>query len=136
MSWIIDASVALKWVVEEEGSDVAVTLLAGPIVAPDLVRTELANALWSKTRRGEIEALHAQAGLAEVEAILPVVPTTALTGRALQIALQLRHPVYDCIYLALAEALDMRLVTADRRLSAACQESPFAGRIAVLTDLQ
>jgi predicted nucleic acid-binding protein len=39
-----------------------------------------------------------------------------LTARALEIAAELRHPVYDCFYLALAESEDATLVTADRRL--------------------
>jgi predicted nucleic acid-binding protein len=34
---------------------------------------------------------------------------------ALRIAISLQHPVYDCFYLALAQAEDCPLVTADQR---------------------
>ena len=43
-------------------------------------------------------------------------PLTRLAVRATEIALQLDHPVYDCFYLALAEAERCLLVTADQRL--------------------
>ncbi|MGH6913872.1 MAG: type II toxin-antitoxin system VapC family toxin, partial [Geminicoccales bacterium] len=45
-------------------------------------------------------------------------PTVWLAGRAFEIAAELRHPVYDCFYLALAESQDAPLITADRRLLA------------------
>jgi predicted nucleic acid-binding protein len=47
---------------------------------------------------------------------------------ALQMAAELQHPVYDTTYLALARALDMPMVTADRRLAnklAAVRNSAF-----------
>src|SRR6266404_5666664 len=50
---VIDASVALKWVIEEDGSEAATALLVGDVLAaPDFVVIECANVLWAKTRRG------------------------------------------------------------------------------------
>src|SRR6516165_8263674 len=52
MTIIIDASVALKWVIEEDGSEEAGALLRGePLAAPDLLVVECANVLWAKARR-------------------------------------------------------------------------------------
>ena len=52
---VIDASVAIKWVVDEEGSDDAVPLIVGPALsAPDLLTSECGNILWKKARRGEL----------------------------------------------------------------------------------
>jgi predicted nucleic acid-binding protein len=45
--------------------------------------------------------------------------------RALAIAIELRHPVYDCFYLALAERNTSPLVTADERLIHRCAGTPF-----------
>ena len=45
MTWIVDTSVAVKWAVAEEGADLAASFLGGDVVAPDLLRSELANAL-------------------------------------------------------------------------------------------
>ena len=56
MRLVVDASVAVKWLVAEEGSDAADRLLAGgdDLHAPRLMASEIANALWRKARTGEI----------------------------------------------------------------------------------
>ena len=54
-----------------------------------------------------------------------LVPTSVLKDRALAIAIELRHSVYDCFYLALAERSASRLVTADDRLIRRCTNTPF-----------
>ena len=59
----------------------------------------------------------------EIAASLPrffdaLVSATALAPRAVAIAVQLDHSVYDCLYLALAEAEQATLVTADIQLLA------------------
>jgi len=48
-----------------------------------------------------------------------------LSARAFALAHELDHPVYDCVYLALAEVEDARLVTADRRLLARLRGSAW-----------
>jgi predicted nucleic acid-binding protein len=50
------------------------------------------------------------------------------------IASQLDHPVYDCFYLALAEARDALLVTADRRLLRKLRGTPWVERVVNLAD--
>jgi predicted nucleic acid-binding protein len=54
-----------------------------------------------------------------------LVPTSALKDRALAIAIESRHPAYDCFYLALAERSTSPLVTADERLIRRCADTPF-----------
>ena len=63
MRLVVDASVAVKWLVEEEYSDVADMLLDGrhELIAPRLMASEVGNALWRKVRMGEIERSHAGA---------------------------------------------------------------------------
>lgn len=131
---IVDTSVALKWAVAEEGSDRASTFLGGDLVAPELLLSELGNALWKKVRQGEIGALQATAAFAEIEAWLPIVSTIPVSGRGLEIALALDHPVYDCLYLALAEATGWKILTADRRLIANCRDTVFAEMLVSLDD--
>lgn len=132
MTRIVDTSVAVKWAVAEEGSDRALLLYGGDVVAPDLLRPELANALVKKVRRGEIGALQAEAAYAEIEATLTFIPTPGLWRRALAVALALDHPAYDCGYLALAEATGMKVVTADRRFVMRCSGTEFDGFIELL----
>ena len=51
---VIDASVAIKWVIEEPGTREALSLRRHRLFAPDLLVAECANILWKKTRRNEL----------------------------------------------------------------------------------
>ncbi len=115
---IIDASVAIKWVVAEDGSTEAVTVLKrGGLIAPGLIISECANILWKKQRRGELtkdEALMAARLLEQAE--LELVPTRTLLASATALAIEIDHPAYDCLYLALALERGRHFITADERL--------------------
>ena len=126
---VVDASVAFKWVVREDGSKSARALAAGyeTLTAPELVLVEVANAVWKGVQRGLLapeqldRAVRRLPGwFDEVQAIGPLLP------RAAAIARELGHPVYDCIYLALAERSAATLVTADRRLLNRLADTAFA----------
>jgi predicted nucleic acid-binding protein len=54
-----------------------------------------------------------------------LVPTSVLKDRALAIAIELRHPAYDCFYLALAKQSTSPLITADEHLIRRCADTPF-----------
>ena len=132
MTLVVDASVALKWFVSEDGSDAAVGLLDSgeSLIAPELVLAEVCNAAWKSLRRGQID--HAQ--FDEVATDLPqvfgrLVPLVWLIRSAAALARNLDHPIYDCFYLALAEAENVPLITADRRLVATLDGTPLAGRV-------
>lgn len=136
---VIDASVALKWVVEEAGTPLALALRrSARLIAPDLLVAECANVLWKKVQRGELlrdEALLAARLLQGAE--IELLPSRALFEVATRLAIALDHPAYDCLYLALAVAEDCRLVTADERLLRRIAEAPEAalrGRAASLAE--
>ena len=116
-TWVIDASVAIKWVIDEPGTEQALLLRRDRLVAPDLLVPECANILWKKVRRGELseaEAMLAARLLQRAEVELE--PMRGLLEPATKLAIALDHPAYDCIYLALAEALSCAMVTADEQL--------------------
>ncbi|HVV95420.1 MAG TPA: type II toxin-antitoxin system VapC family toxin [Hyphomicrobiales bacterium] len=118
MTFVVDASVVVKWFVEEPDREAARRLLgdASPLCAPDLVFVEMANVLWRKGRRGEIAPGQHDRALDRVAAMIDlVVPSQGLMQVALAMARELDHPVYDCVYLACAEAQNATLVTADQR---------------------
>ncbi len=120
---VLDASVAVRWVVPERGSDAAAALLARPIafVAPRLMLTEAASAFRRKVAGGELRIeLAAQALDALIEAVadgtVRLADDEEIIAAALMLALDLGHKVPDCLYLALAEREGASLATADQRL--------------------
>lgn len=114
---VVDASVAIKWVVPETGSERAITLLDHSLVAPDLLFSECANILWRKLRHGLLTKEEAGiAGQVLERADIAVVSSRGYLARAVAIAVELDHPAYAAVYLAVAEAFGLRLVTADHRL--------------------
>ncbi len=132
MTWIVDASVAVKWVVSEPLRDKARLLLADTdlLEAPDLLFPEAANTVWKKTRRGEMTARQAELALAAIRRLIAVIhPSEGLADRALKMAHALDHPAYDCFYLACAERRDGVLITADARLCAVVANSAFAALV-------
>ncbi|MCC6198236.1 MAG: type II toxin-antitoxin system VapC family toxin [Burkholderiales bacterium] len=114
----IDASIAIKWVVEETGTQEALALRkTAKLLAPDLLISECANILWKKVQRKELhknEALLAARLLQGAE--IELVPTRSLLEATTQLAIELAHPAYDCVYLALAMERGSCFVTADDRL--------------------
>lgn len=124
MTLVVDASVAALWVLQQPGSDRAEALSTEPkLIAPSLIAAEIGNTLWKAVRRGE--ATREQAVIALDAALLPlheIMPAEGLRSRALEIAIELNHPIYDCFYLALAERERCPLVTADKRLLTATKK--------------
>lgn len=122
MTVVVDASVAVKWVIPEVLSDRADALRsrADRLLAPDFLLLEATNALWKKLIRREISAREAARALdLLLSSPLDLRPSAPLLSRALTLARRLGHPVYDCLYVALAQVEGAALVTADRRLLAA-----------------
>jgi predicted nucleic acid-binding protein len=125
MILIVDASVAAKWVLPEPDSDRAAALRTSDndFAAPSLVIAELSNALWKSALRGDIESDQAATALDVASShFAQLVPLKELARRATALAIELRHPIYDCFYLALAERERTTLISADARLLRAAKK--------------
>lgn len=122
MSVVVDASVAFKWFVPDEqlATEAGAVLSRDPVLlAPDFLIAEVCNIAWRSVRLGRIAARQADSIAAVLAGFFSSLTATALLApRAVAIARELDHPVYDCLYLALAEARRTTLVTADTRLLA------------------
>jgi predicted nucleic acid-binding protein len=126
-SVVIDASVGLKWVVDEPGSDAAVALVvARSLITSGLFWAEAANALATKGCRGELDRAAVEDAWRDLaRAPLEVVPLEPEgIHAALALAADLGHPVYDCCYLAVALARGTVIVTADRRFRGLVEPYP------------
>ncbi|MGD9536908.1 MAG: type II toxin-antitoxin system VapC family toxin [Alphaproteobacteria bacterium] len=139
MSFVVDASVAIKWYFHEPSHEAAVALLqSGDLLhAPDLIAIEIANIAWVKARKREIEPEQARIVADDIERTIDrLEPSYPLIRRALEIAFLIDHSLYDCLYLACAEGLDATLVTADTRLLRAAEGTAFAALMQPLVGLR
>lgn len=117
---VVDASVALKWVLAEPGSDKARALAGWRLHAPALLHLECASALWVRIRDRSLTAAEADRRLAALsEAPVQIHALSDLAQPALRLAALLGHSVYDCAYLAVAERIGAPLITADKRFARA-----------------
>jgi predicted nucleic acid-binding protein len=131
MSLIVDASVAIKWFVEEPGSRQAERYLERTdLVAPTLIVAEVTNALWKRVRRGALNVDQALEALDRLPlALAALEPLESLRQAAMRLAIAHDHPAYDCFYAALAQRDGVPVVTADGRLAA------LAERVGIGADL-
>lgn len=122
---IVDASVAVKWFVDEPGSDLAHQLLEeeqGRLHIPDIFVVEVASTLVrianaTKAQEFAHGGLFHLVDLIDRQAlILERTPPGQITDAA-HLAIELGHPLKDCIYLDLAMKLGHPLITADARFA-------------------
>jgi predicted nucleic acid-binding protein len=135
---VVDASVGIKWVVEESNSDLARSLARAKLEAPDLFLIECANILWKKVRAGDLTARAARASLQVVlDAPVTIMPSRELLADAIELSIRLQHPVYDCVYIALAVRRQAPLVTADEKLAMVVRRTrKLSGQLILLRDLK
>ena len=122
MNRVVDASVACKWYLDELDSEKARKLVEtadGSMIAPDLILAEVGNVLWKRRLRNEITQAQAEEAVWHLPGVLLLVPSKELLARALEIAVVLQHPIYDCFYVAAAERWSAPLITDDQRFFAA-----------------
>src|SRR5262245_51628937 len=119
MQLVIDASVAIKWYVQETLSTQALRFLDArfELIVPDLLWSEFGNILWKKVLRADLTAKAAQQIAGELRRVLlRTEPVALFLEDALDIAVRIGRTVYDSAYLALADRSGCQCVTADEKL--------------------
>jgi len=133
MRYVLDSSVALKWVLPEADSAKAIRLRdeysngLHELLAPDIFPSEIANGLVSAERQKRIRTGKSAIFLNDILSAAPTLHhSSPLLIRAMEIAISTTQAVYDCIYLALAEAEGREWVTADDQFARRLRTSyPF-----------
>lgn len=132
MKFVLDASVALKWALREEGFARAAKLRAEirdglhEAIAPDVFPVEVAHALIKAERRKLIKSTETSDLLARILSVpIQLRASEPLLFDALTLASRRRLGVYDCLSVSLAEAEGCEFVTADERLPRALPDAPI-----------
>lgn len=135
--WVADASVLAALAFGEEagaGAARAFVSEAAELIAPDLLRIELASVAAKKVWRGEASEEVALAAIDAAQSLLvEVAPTGPLTARAFSLAARHRFSVYDAIYLALAEARDARVATLDQKLAKRAEDNGLGAQVRAIS---
>ena len=136
---IVDASVAVKWFVVEQDARIAdeIANSGHRLFAPQILVTEVANALSRKAMVGLMSTADARKYWRSLPNYLDgFVAVDDMIEPALLNACELRHPIYDMIYLETARRLDAQLITADRRFTAKLADTDLARHVTLLSDWQ
>lgn len=131
-TYIVDASVAVKWYFEEEFKIQALSIARQikleqlSVVVPEIFYLEISSACWKRALKKEIKSWQA-VEILEGLTNLPVRKYSdhELADVALDNALFYNISVYDSLYISLAEIYGAALITADKRLFNACKEKGF-----------
>jgi predicted nucleic acid-binding protein len=122
-TFVLDCSVAAKWVLPEPDRAPALGLFeqyaSGEVllIAPDLLLAEFASLVAKRNRRKQISAEQADEAFSLMAKCAPrLFETLPRLSRALDLSLQRRLSLWDCVYLALALEHDCPVLTADLRL--------------------
>lgn len=129
---VVDASVVAAAFFPEKHTEAARTLLCsgGVLLAPDLIHAEIANVIWKRHRRGEIDGDEAAELLPDMlDLPLEITPSEQLVHAALELALRTGRTVYDCLYVALAMQRKTAMVTGDQRLANALAGGPLKDHV-------
>jgi predicted nucleic acid-binding protein len=124
MQRVVDASVVAKWFLPEAHKAKAEKLLRDfideqvELTAPDLLVVEFGNVLWKRARKTkDISAGQADQIFEDFLALrVPLRDSAAFAGSALKLATQKDHPIYDMLYITLAEQDSCEFITADETL--------------------
>ncbi|MEO9884746.1 MAG: type II toxin-antitoxin system VapC family toxin [Balneola sp.] len=125
---IIDASVAIKWVLNENGTDQASDLLNNitEFFEPEIFDIEISAILTKRVRMKELsydEAITKKSYFTKLPYFK--IPLNQIEEKAFDVASKFSFSYYDGLYLASALAYEGRLITADFRLYNGLQNSPF-----------
>jgi predicted nucleic acid-binding protein len=123
MTLIVDASIAVKWLLDEEGSDEARRAVWGhDLAAPAFLRLEVFHVVWRRSRRGEATRSQLQDTLPALNKIIGRFERDeTLMAKSAQIAAAQALAICDCLYLALASQHAVPLITADQKQFAAAR---------------
>ncbi len=135
---VIDANVAAKWYLPEVDSQLAERLFErkAEFHAPNFLAIEIANIYWKHSVAGRTSIDSWRAASSQLKTSIPYWHSDeSLLDHALELAVTHKHPVFDCIYLALAIQIGGIVVTADKQFCNQFGSTTYADRLVALRSI-
>ncbi|NQV80666.1 MAG: type II toxin-antitoxin system VapC family toxin [Alphaproteobacteria bacterium] len=135
---VVDSSVAIKWFVREQGHDQALALLdrQDELFAPDVIVSDVIDAVWLKIVSGQIGNDQGSAIVAAVTSGVPaLLRVSDFAEEAFQAALGMSRLAHLAVYFACVETLDGGFVTADEEAASVARERLGDERVTLLSGL-
>jgi predicted nucleic acid-binding protein len=132
---VIDANIAAKWYLPESDSEAAEALFeeGSDFHAPIFLATEFSNIFWKHSVAGRTSMEIWRIASRQLKKAIPFWHgDEQLHEQALDIAIAHKHPIFDCIYLALAIHIDGIVVTADRQFCNQFENTKYGDRVVAL----
>jgi predicted nucleic acid-binding protein len=132
---VIDANIAAKWYLPETDSEIAEMLFTDGFErhAPIFLTTEFANIFWKHSVAGRTSMDTWRAANSQLKKAIPFWHADEqLHDQALGLAIAHKHPIFDCIYLALAIQIDGSVVTADKQFCTQFERTEYGPRVIAL----
>ena len=127
---VVDCSVAAAWVLADESSEAADSILERVVdeggLAPSLWWAEIRNSLVTAERRRRIAPADTEHALATLDRLAIDLDHTPGSAMVLRLAQDHALTAYDAIYLELALRRSRALATLDRKLAAAARSAGIA----------
>lgn len=119
MSAVFDASVVVKWFLDDPLTNAAIEARRthGPVLAPGLMLVEVANALRRYVVRGDLQPSAARDNLTVIASVVDMTDHEDLVTEAFAMACDLNHSMTDCLYAVMARRRGLPLITADAKLA-------------------
>jgi predicted nucleic acid-binding protein len=137
MTLVVDASVAVRWYLPEKGAEQAAEILSRPerLIAPELILAEIGSAVWKRVMKDEVGlGLAMQIVTHAPQQFSALKPLDLLAADAMRFAAELRHPIYGCFYLALAQREAATLVTVDKLLGSLAGKAGLMVEVLAIRD--
>lgn len=134
-SVVLDASFIVKLFVEEPASQLAQAVLEGyeaqghRLIAPGHAFAEVCVVFCRKVKTGSMAREQLEAAISAMTRRIALVSLDRHLQRAAALTLETGVSLYDALYVVLAEQSGAVLLTADRKLTAALRETPYASLI-------
>jgi len=120
----VDSSALSKYILREEGWEGVRRRLEEGGISLEMALKEACNALWKRVMRGEVDGEMASRVVEELMRweILRLADQRELIEEAFKISIRRGITLYDSLFIALAKAMDIPLLTSDERQSKAASE--------------